>query len=506
MKFKIDPVIASLAIFNVVIHLLFYNNLEYHRDELLYFSLGMHPAFGYATVPPLIGWVAWIIQNIFGYSVFAVRLFPALIGGLMVFIVSDMAKELGGRKFAQVLAATGLIIAPFGLRTFIFFQPVHIDLLFWTLIFYLIIRYINSEKPIFLLWLGITAGLALLNKYLIGLLFLVILVVILFTRHRDIFRKKMFWIGIAAGSVIFSPNLIWQFAHGLPVFNHLAELAESQLVNVNRISFLIDQILSPGAASFLTVGGLFYILLNIKQKEIRFLGIVVIAVVAALMLLRGKSYYTQGIYPFLIAAGAVSYEELFKSWWLRSVFIAFLVFMSVCILPFGLPVFGKTQLIKYFNNVEAKYGFEFGRTFEDGSKHSLPQDYADMLGWNELTQIVDTAWQMIPDQKAAFIYCENYGQAGAVTVIGKKYGLPEAVSFNESFRYWAPEIFNPDITSMVYVNDNPGDDVKALFGEVILVGRISDPDAREYGTGVFLARNPVASFNKFWLERIKSVR
>jgi len=119
---------------------------------------------------------------------------------------------------------------------------------------------------------------------------------------------------------------------------------------------------------------------------------------------------------------------------------------------------------------------------------------------------VDKAWRMIPDQKAAFIYCENYGQAGAVTVIGKKYGLPEAVSFNESFRYWAPERFDPDITSMVYVNDNPGDDVKALFGEVILVGRISDPDAREYGTGVFLARNPVDGFNKFWLERTKSIR
>ena len=85
-----------------------------------------------------------------------------------------------------------------------------------------------------------------------------------------------------------------------------------------------------------------------------------------------------------------------------------------------------------------KYGIEIGRRFEDGSIHSLPQDYADMLGWEELTAITNRAYQMIDDKKASFIYCENYGQAGAITIIGKKYELPEAVCFNESFRYWIP--------------------------------------------------------------------
>ncbi len=501
-----DIVILMLALLNVALHLAFFRNLEYHRDELLYFSLGMHPDFGYATVPPLIGWIAWLMQNIFGYSVFAVRLFPALIGGAMVFIVSDLAKEMGGDKYARILASAGIIIAPFGLRTFFLFMPVHLDMLFWTLTFYLIVKYINSENPKYLLWIGLTAGLSLLNKYLIGLLFLIILAAVLFTRHREIFRKKMFWLGIGAGAVIFSPNLIWQIVHGLPVINHLSELAETQLVNVNRSAFLVDQLISPGASSFLTLAGLFYILFNKRQKEIRFLGIVVLAVIISLMLMKGKSYYTQGVFPFLISAGAVYFGSVLHKWYSRALFTVLLITITLFILPFGIPVFKTAGLIKYFDTVESKYGFGLGRTFEDGSKHSLPQDYADMLGWEELTSLVNKAWQMIPDKKAAFIYGENYGQAGAITVIGKKYDLPEAVSFNESFLYWAPGRFDPDINSVVYINDEAGDDVKSLFREMTLIGRISNPDAREYGTGVFLFNDPVTSFNEFWIERLKEVR
>ena len=163
-------IIGLLALANFAIHLYFSENLEFHRDELLYFSLGRHPAAGYATVPPLIGWIAWLMQNIFGYSIFAVRFFPALMSGLMVFLVSAIARELGGSGYSRILAAVGIILAIFGLRTFLLFQPVHIDLMLWTLVFYLIIKYINTSSDKYLILIGITAGAALLNKYLIGIL------------------------------------------------------------------------------------------------------------------------------------------------------------------------------------------------------------------------------------------------------------------------------------------------------------------------------------------------
>ena len=150
-----EIIILCLALFSVTIHLLTAENLEYHRDELLYFSLGQHPAFGYATVPPLIGWIAWLIQNVAGYSLFAVRLIPSVISGVMVFLVSEIAKEIGGKSICPHPGWVGFIISIFALRTFGLYQPVHLDVFFWTLSIYLIIRYINTSSGKHLIFLGI---------------------------------------------------------------------------------------------------------------------------------------------------------------------------------------------------------------------------------------------------------------------------------------------------------------------------------------------------------------
>ncbi|MCX6303068.1 MAG: glycosyltransferase family 39 protein [Bacteroidia bacterium] len=500
-KYFVILTLSGLALFNVILHLVVSYNLEFHRDELLYFSLGQHPGFGYATVPPLIGWIAWLMQNIFGYSLFAVRLFPALLGGVMVFLISALAKELGGSDFSRILAAVGIIISGFGLRTFLLFQPVHIDLLFWTLSFYLVIKYINTKTDKYLILFGIAAGAALLNKYLIGLLFLSFLIIIPFTQYRNIFRNRKFWLGILVGTVIFLPNLVWQIAHGLPVINHFSELVRTQLVNVEKTGFLVEQLLNPMAASILAVAGIIFLFVNKRVKKFRFLGLTVIFIIIFLMFLRGKGYYTQGLYPLLIAAGAVSWERLLKKKWSRILLTVMLIILTLPMLPMGIPVYKTEKLISYFKSLEEKYGMTFGRRFEDGTIHSLPQDYADMLGWEELTAVTSKAWQMVNDKNACFIYCENYGQAGAITVIGKKYGLPEAVCFSESFMYWFPEKFDPDIKSLIYINDEMGDDVAALFGKITNVGSITNPDAREYGTTVYLCEDPVRSFNEFWIER-----
>lgn len=207
----------------------------------------------------------------------------------------------------------------------------------------------------------------------------------------------------------------------------------------------------------------------------------------------------------MISAGSVFYEKIFRKWYTRTVFISLLILPSVFMLPYRLPVFKTERLIRYFDNVESRYGFDFGRYFEDGSKHSLPQDYGDMLGWEELTGITAAAWEQIPEKESAFIYCKNYGQAGAITIIGKKYGLPEALSFNESFRYRIPSEFDPDITSAIYINDELGEDISSLFGAITKIGSIENPDAREFGTSVYLCKDPMVSFNDFWTGRIKQL-
>jgi hypothetical protein len=128
-----------------------------------------------------------------------------------------------------------------------------------------------------------------------------------------------------------------------------------------------------------------------------------------------------------------------------------------------------------------------------------------MLGWEELTSLANTVYTRVTDKKSCFIYCENYGQAGAITIIGKKYNLPEAVCFSESFRYWIPRKFDPDIQSLIYINGKLGEDVRNLFGKITKIGSIENVDAREYGTAVYLCEDPVSSFNEFWAERISSL-
>ncbi len=496
-------IIGLLALINVFIHIYFSLNLEYHRDELLYFSLGRHPDFGYATVPPMIGWIAWLMQGIIGNSLFAVRIFPALMSAVFVVLVSETARELGGSSSARILAAVGSVVSIIGLRTFLMFQPVHIDLLMWTLMFYLVARYVNTGADKFLILLGITAGAALLNKYLIGLLLFSLLLVIPFTRFKSIFGKKSFLFALTGGLLVFSPNLIWQIVNGLPVIAHFSELKQTQLVNVDRVAFLIEQLAMPGIASLLTVAGLIYMFVSPRMRDYRFMAFVAVLVILILMLLQGKSYYTQGVFPFLMAAGAVFWERTLRKTWLAGAFAILMIILSLPAVPIGVPVWKTDGLVTYFAELKDKYGMAFICRFEDNSIHSLPQDYADMLGWEELTAITAEAWKTIPDKDAAFIYAENYGQAGAINVIGKKYGLPDPLCLSESFKYWLPEEFDPDIKYAIYINSEVGEDVLRIFRNVVKVGSISNPDAREYGTGVFLLSDPAVSFNAFWKERTK---
>jgi len=505
-KLRESMPVIFLALLSVLMHLSSVQNLEYHRDELLYFSLGLHPSFGYNSLPPLIGWIAYFMQNVFGSSLFAVRLFPALLSGGMIFLAAAMAKELGGSRYSSLMSGFGLLISIFFMRSFFLYQPVHTEIFLWTLSIYFVIKYINTQKDKFLILFGIVAGLALLNKYLVGVLFAGLFIIIPFTEYRVIMRKKMFWIGLAVGFVIFLPNIIWQISKGFPVFNHISELYGRQLVHMDIPVFLTEQFIMPFAGTFFTIAGLIYLFTGEKIRKFRFLGFLSLFVIVGLMFMKGKGYYTLGIFPFLIVSGAVAYEHWFRAKWLRIIFPVILVVITIPVIPMGLPVSDLEGLKKYFNELNEKYHIDLGRRFEDGSVHSLPQDYADMLGWEELTSVTNDAYKLIDDKRAAFIYCENYGQAGAITVIGKKYGLPEPVSFSESFQYWVPLHFNPDITSLIYINNEPGEDVKAFFKKIIKVGSITNPDAREFGTSVYLCQEPVMSFNERWQERLQQFR
>lgn len=495
--------VLLLSLLGVAIHLLFYKNLGFHRDELLYLSLGEHPDFGYFSVPPLIGILALAVTKVFGYSLFAVRIIPALAGGAMVYLAAITARELKGSFFAQILAATGLICSILFLRAFSLYQPVFLDIFFWTLSLYLVLRYANSGNGNYLYYFGLAAGIGLLNKYNILFLVISLLSVLPFTRFRKLFFSREFYITLLIVFLLVLPNVLWQLTHQLPVLSHFGELRHSQLEKMSASTFLAEQLLMMFPATMIALPGIFYLLFSVHMKSLRFLGYSLLLVLLIYLLLHGKSYYSAGIYPFLISAGAVFYEKLVKKGFLRILLVALFLLVTWLLFPMGLPSKSPEKLVAYFDKMAKITGNDAIRRYENNRYHSLPQDYADMLGWEELAAITNKAWLLAEHQDQCLIYAENYGEAGAVTILGKKFQLPEALSTSDNFRYWLPKTFEREILELIYINDELGDDIKELFGEIMEVGRLSDPLAREYGVRVFLCKKPKQSFNQFWVSKMK---
>jgi hypothetical protein len=497
-------ILILIGLLNVIIHLFLNHHFEYHRDELLYFSMGQHLDFGYATVPPLIGFLAFISKSVLGYSLYSVRFFPAVFSGILVYLTSRIAKELKGGNWSQIISAIGVVGTSILVMIFGIFTPIFLDVFFWTLTFYLVIKYVNTELDKYLLFLGISIGFAILNKYSIVFLIASLLIVLPFTNYRNVFTKKAFYYCMLLAFLIALPNLVWQIWHHFPVINHMKELHDSQLINVDRLSFLFEQLILPLPLTLIIIPGILYFVINKQFNPYRFLVIVSAFVILLFLIFRGKSYYTAGIFPFLIVCGALFIEKYFTKAFPLAIILALLIVLSYLLLPTGIPMYKPDKMVSYFDRIEKITGTNALRRDEDGIYRSLPQLYADMLGWEELTEITNEAWQKV-DKKKCIIYCENYGQAGAINMIGKKYNLPEPISFCDAFGYWFPKEFEYEITEFIYINDELGSDVNDLFEDIEEIGRIKNEMAIEYNVQVYLCKKPRSSFNKFWSERTKNL-
>ncbi|MDF1698785.1 MAG: glycosyltransferase family 39 protein [Saprospiraceae bacterium] len=504
MQFIKKHLILILCLFNVVLHLLSIQYLEFHRDELLYFSLSNHLALGYASVPPFISWVALISKSIFGFSMFSVKIIPALLSGVFVYLGARIAKELGGSYYAQVLTIIALMFTPLGLRAFILFQPVPFDVVFWTLIYYLVLKYMNSEHNKWLYLLGITIGFALLNKYLILLQLFSLLLIIPFTRFKTVFKKKTFYFSLFIAFLICSPNIYWQITNDTPLFTHLTSLQETQLQYVDKTTFLIEQLFLYFTSIIIAAIGAFFLFKHSKSKQLWLFPVSALIVILSLLFLGGKAYYTAGVYPFLIAAGSVYIAKRVHQKWIRISIISGLIALILPIFPYGIPFLPPPKLASYFDTLE-NIGIDVGRVHEDGNKHPLPQDFADMTGWYTIAELAKEAYDQIEDKEATAIFGENYGIAGAVDLINSHYNMPECISFSDTYAYWVPQSFSPDVTSLIYINDELGSNVEELFENIRIIGVVSDSYSRQYGVTVYLCQNPKRSFNSFWSETLQRV-
>ena len=242
MKTTQLPPIAWLPILlvaglNFLIHLFILEEYGFHRDEFLYLALGDHPAWGYWSNPPLIGWISATVQAIFGESLWAIRLVPALVVSGIIVMIGLMARELGGENYAQGLAAFAAVVAPAHLRAGHLFQPVSIDIAFWTLFCLLILQFLNTNNKKYLLYFGLAFGLGMLNKYMVGFFLIALIIVLPFTPQRKLLWDKYTRYAALIALAVMLPNLIWQYTYNFPVVTHMRELSNDQLVNVNYFTF-----------------------------------------------------------------------------------------------------------------------------------------------------------------------------------------------------------------------------------------------------------------------------
>ncbi len=492
-------VITGLAILKLGIHLATNTNYELHRDAYLYYSLGEHLDWGFVSVPPFIALVSKFSTLIFGETTFGLRFFSALIGSISVIIIAKIVKELNGGLLAICIATIAFIVSPAFLRSNTLFQPVPFNQFFWLLSGYLIVRLLKSGHTktwiaIFIVW-----GIAFLNKYSIAFFIVSFLIAILLTRQRNLLRSKYFFLGGLLGIIIILPNLIWQHTHNWPLIHHMTELQQSQLVNVSLIGFMIDQLIMnlPGLLVWMT--GLIAFLFFKSEKEYRALAYLYIFTILIIILLRGKSYYTLGMYPILFALGGYAIDKYFKPY-LKYGIIGLTILLSIPLLPFSLPIYSHEKMAEISQPTA-----EFTNRWEDGEIHNLPQDYADMTGWKELSWIVIEQYRSLPPEQrdSCLIFGGGYAEAGAINFYGKKYGLPEPISFDDNFILWAPDSI--ENASLIYVDDEIGD-IEYLYHSYQKFGQVNNKYFRGNDLKVYYCTQPVDSFKILYAETVRELK
>ena len=493
--------LAILLITKLLLHLYLNGQWSFHRDELLYLALGRNLDWGYASVPAGIGFWAWFGDTVLGGSVEAIRLISTLFGTATVLLTGLMAKEMllkdaGAGRFAMLIVGlAGLVCGAF-LRPCMLFMPVVFDIFYWTLLCWLFLKYINTEKSAWLLWFGAAAGLGLLNKYTVLMLLFAMLPGLLFTKQRRIFSDKKFYLAVGLALLIFLPNILWQAEHQFPVFKHMGQLAVTQFANVTMGSFFSDQMRFFLPALPVWMCGLYFLLFKKEAAAWRMFGWMYLTVLAVLLFFSAKSYYSLGAYPVLIAAGAAFLEWLTseKLRWLRFVLPVFMLLVGAMVLPAALPLFVPEQEARFMKNMAKVPGLEGVLRWEDGNHYALPQDFADMLGWEELADAAGKTWQNIPDKSAAAIYADSYGQAGAIEHFGKKHGVPNVLSFSDNYRYWLPDSLPVHFQTLIYVNNELGDDMPGFFQKIEKVWELDMPLSRQHGDQIYLCQDPTPAF------------
>jgi len=492
-------IILYLALATALFHLIFHRGYGYFRDELYFMACGEHLDWGYVDHPPMVAVVAWLWRKLLGDSLFAIHFFPALAGGLLVWLTGAIARALGGGRYAQVLSAVAVMAAPMYVGTHSYlstdcFQPV-----FWMACVYVAILIFNRGNTKLWLLFGLLAGLGLQSKHAMLFFGFAFFVGLFLTAQRRAYAQKWIWLGGLTALLVFLPNLIWEYRHDWATYELLSNIQRSNKnLVLSPVSFFVTQALFLDPLSFpIWLTGLAWLFFSRHGKPYRVLGWTYAIALVLFVALKAKAYYLAPAYPMLFAAGAVAIERWThtRAAWLRPAYVVLLLVGGAAILPFAKPILPVEKFIAYREALHLAP--EKTETME---LDKLPQQYVDMFGWPEMAATVAGVYNRLPpeDKAECAIFGQNYGEAAAIDFFGQQYGLPKALSGHQSYYLWGPRNYTGEC---VIVIGDRREVLESVFEHVEQVGATYARYAIPYENNrpVWLCRGfKLGSIQQFW--------
>jgi hypothetical protein len=170
------------------------------------------------------------------------------------------------------------------------------------------------------------------------------------------------------------------------------------------------------------------------------------------------------------------------------------VVAGALIAPFALPLLPPDTTAAYM-----KASGITPKAEERGARAELPQHFADQFGWEEMAQKMAAAWNALsPEDRArGAVFAQNYGEAGAIDVLGRRLGLPPVSSGHNSYWLWGPSHPDPQV---IVVLGGDEEDNTAFFEELTKVDTLACPRCMPYerGLGIYVGRRPKVSLAAAW--------
>ena len=491
-------IVAVIAVVQLAVHLYAARHYGYFGDELYFMACGEHLDWGFVDHPPLIGLAAWIVRHTLGTSLLAIRTPSALAGVALVFLTALLARELGGGRFAMALAALAAALAPFYVVIHYLFTMNAFEPLFWTGCAYLVARIVRTGDQRLWLAFGALAGLGLQNKYSMVVFATGLVLGVALGPDRRALAKPWIWAGGALALLIFLPNLVWNVRHDWPFLQFVRNVkASGRDVELGPVEYVLRQALNTATTLPVWIAGLGWLMLSRRARPYRPLGWAFLFALAVFIVTKGKDYYIAPAFATLFAAGAVAIEGVSASGarrLLRPAVVA-VVLLFVPLLPLTLPLLAVDRLIAF----QERLGFKPPATEKAHARAVLPHVFAFQFGWDEMVAAVSQAyWAMPPDERARVAIIGNdYGQSGAVDLLGPRYGLPiKALGTHQSYWLWGPGEPGKDVLIVL------GDRVEGLSkwcGDVQVVAELSHPYAAVWeNRPVLVCRQPRYSLQEIW--------